>query len=122
MLDGANWVEVYHEALTRAFNIFDKKKQGYLDKTAFVRVLQSIGKPMSDMEIDDMFGATQFQEDDKIQLSEFLLMNGVDSIKKSKTQDADDMNQDCMIQRENQNSVIDWGDRNQIVAQRVLNY
>jgi calmodulin len=63
--------------LTEVFRNLDTASQGFLDAEDFRRMLTSVGEPLSDQEVDRMFAKADTSGDGRIDLDEFLIMNGV---------------------------------------------
>eukprot|EP00928_Gymnodinium_smaydae_P035021 TRINITY_DN2470_c0_g1_i2.p1 TRINITY_DN2470_c0_g1~~TRINITY_DN2470_c0_g1_i2.p1 ORF type:complete len:270 (-),score=85.40 TRINITY_DN2470_c0_g1_i2:377-1186(-) len=64
--------------LSKIFRTLDTEQKGYLDSEEFKKLLQSKGEPLSDDEVAEMFKNADTSGDGKIDLDEFLVMNGVD--------------------------------------------
>lgn len=53
--------------LQSAFKVFDKDKNGTIDKKELKKVLTSLGEKLKDSEVDEMFKAADIDSDGKIQ-------------------------------------------------------
>ena len=64
----------YEEEMKVAFKMFDKDKNGYIERDELKQMMTKLGEKLTDGEIDEMMKEADTDNDGRVNYNEFLAM------------------------------------------------
>ena len=64
----------YEEEMNVAFKMFDKDKNGYIEREELKQMMTKLGEKLTDGEIDEMMKEADTDKDGRVNYNEFLAM------------------------------------------------